>query len=163
MDYKRQSSKEKATLYSKYKTRLSQLVNGYTDQWGKYPPDKHVTDYIKWLTYSTLQKEECYMKWDEYFKEAKKTRSAVIFKEMSDALKINDYARIKELHRESKALLKEQIEDGRYELQIPRVLDPYDFLYSQKVSEYKQLLWKIKGLEEESKNIEDDDMRNMFT
>lgn len=158
MDYTKQTAKEKSKLLSRYKQTVSRLTNGYVDESGDHPKDSKVAQYITWEQTPYSQTQECYTQWNLYLKEVENTRIYQIYKEMSEALAVDDLYRVRELHKEVKNIISER----KIELPKPTVTNPYDFINSQSVETYKKAVWNIKSLEKESHDLEYDNAVNIF-
>lgn len=158
MDYTKQTAKEKTNLLTKYKKVVSRLVNGWVDESGNNPPDPKVAQYIQWESIPYNQAQDCYSQWNKYFEDVRNTRAYQIYKEMSEASAVDDLYRIRELHKE----VKDRMVEGKLEIPKPTVTNPYDFLNSQSVEEYKKATWNIKALEKESLDLENDSTYGIF-
>lgn len=150
------TKKEKNKRYANLKETRDRFLNGYIDLFGnKIPQNKDVINFIQWNRYSEDQKKNCTEACDKYYKDVEGTRAYAIWKEMHEAFKKNDTAKFKELYTESRAMAIEQAE-GRTELQMPKVLNPYDFLLKQSVSNYQKICKEIDELEKESRQLDAD-------
>jgi hypothetical protein len=150
MDYNKSTIKEKTNLLAKYTKIVNRLLNGYVDESGEHPKDPKVAQYIQWESIPYNQAQDCYAQWNKYYEDVKKTRTYQIYKEMSEALAVDDLYRVRELHKE----VKERMSEGKVELHKPEVTNPYDFLNSQSVEDYKKAMWNKKALEKESKDLD---------
>lgn len=127
MAYK--SNKDKQEEYQK----LLRLVSNYENNSDK------VKLYIKWLEMKTKEKSNCFNLWNKYYDDVRKTKGYRLYKAMSKSCKKNDLAR----H-----------EGGNFEIEKPKMVNPYDFLQSQDVYMYKQAKQRLDDLNKESQEIE---------
>jgi len=133
---------------------IARLENGYVDNdEQKVPPSSCVKNYLSWQRMSQGEQARATTEWDKYYVDVKKTRSYMLFKEMSQAVKANDFAKIAELKEEASAMYLEQYEGNR-ELEIPNIINPYDFLNSQDVLTYMRANRELRNLDRESKALE---------
>ncbi len=109
--------------------------------------------YLKWVGLSTMEKRTAYVVWDEYYKKVRETRAYSMSREMADAVKNKDASKIAELKKEGYAMRQEQLE-GRLELPLPDLINPYDFSQQHSVSRYKWICNELKRLGQESLDLE---------
>lgn len=141
MAYK--SNKDKQEEYQK----LLRLVSNYENNSDK------VKLYIKWLEMKTKEKSNCFNLWNKYYDDVRKTKGYRLYKAMSKSCKKNDLARIREL-KEFSSKLRIRHEGGNFEIEKPKMVNPYDFLQSQDVYMYKQAKQRLDDLNKESQEIE---------
>jgi len=155
MDYK--TNKQKQQEYGKVKTIISNMLNGYTNQYSeRIPASIDVLNYIKWNKLTKEQQDTIYSIWDKYYGEVRNSRAYFNFKEMSEAFKMGDVARAREISLEAKQL-RNDIEVGKPEVELPKVFNPYGVSNRADVHIYTTALWKKRTMDEESKNIESGD------
>jgi len=160
MEYKN-TSKDKRKRYASLKRIKDNLVNGHIDEFGnKMEPDTFVLLLLKWQKLPSHEREVCYLEWDKYYGKVMEIRICSLYKEMCEATKINNLTKIAELHKESMAMRKEQIENGHFELAKPNFLNPYEFLNKTSTNNYLRVCKEINILEKESKDL--DEIGNIF-
>lgn len=140
MEYK--TKQQKAESYAKSKARVNELEK-----------NEQVIMYKKWETLSSSERSQCYQAWDEYLLKVRNTKVFKVYTELSEAFKQNNMPKVHELLKENERL-KEELLQGNYEVPKPKLLNPYDFMYSQAVTNYKNGRELVKKMESESKDLE---------
>jgi hypothetical protein len=93
--------------------------------------------YKKWISLSDAEKQKCWTNWTAYYDECWDSPPALLYREMKEAYKRNDWARFKELREQNR-----EIRDSKDFIAPPISLDPYWVMHNQAVNTYKRLMYE---------------------
>jgi hypothetical protein len=118
--------------------------------------EKHqveITAYHHWLVLTDERKKKLREDWDEYYQQVKTTPSFALFKEMSRITRLPKVTKrphcdlqIHALRMKAQRMLKE---NDLVPLKKPSSFDPLHFVYSDVISQYKDIKKKIDALVED--------------
>lgn len=101
-----------------------------------------VKDYLKFISLPILEQQRIWDKWEQYYKDVKKTVVYSMYQELRQAYREGKREKFEELLRDMKDMREKGITP---ELKTPYEIEPQALSHDQSVMTYKSLLYEIRN------------------